>query len=368
MHEAGAILLGKLALHEFATGGPAFDLPWPPARNPWNRDLHPGGSSSGSGAALAAGLAPATLGTDTGGSVRNPATCCGIVGMKPTYGAVSLSGVFPLTYSLDHVGPMTRGVEDNAILLHAIAGHDPDDPTMTKRPLADCLKDMKAGLKGMTIGVIEHFYTKDAPADPDQVRGIENAIEVLQQARRRGAHHPGLAAAAVDRLQPHHPRLGGLRDPRARPAGAAGGLRAADPQPHHARRVRLGGEIHQGAAAARRAVQGDGGGDARPRRGDHAVEPAAALQDRRHRRGAQDLRPAVPAGVQRHRRAVRSRCRPDCRRAACRSPCRSPRHAFDEPTVYRIAHAYCEAAGTIITADPKTQPRLVAAPRTAAAE
>ena len=89
LREAGAVLLGKLALHEFATGGPAFDLPWPPARNPWNRDLHPGGSSSGSGAALAAGLAPAALGTDTGGSVRNPATCCGIVGLKPTYGAVS---------------------------------------------------------------------------------------------------------------------------------------------------------------------------------------------------------------------------------------------------------------------------------------
>ena len=117
LRDAGAVLLGKLALHEFATGGPAFDLPWPPARNPWNRDLHPGGSSSGSGAALAAGLAPAALGTDTGGSVRNPATCCGIVGLKPTYGAVSLDGVFPLTYSLDHVGPMTRSVEDNAILL-----------------------------------------------------------------------------------------------------------------------------------------------------------------------------------------------------------------------------------------------------------
>ena len=129
LRDAGAVLLGKVALHEFATGGPAFDLPWPPARNPWNRDLHPGGSSSGSGAALAAGMAPAALGTDTGGSVRNPATCCGIVGMKPTYGAVSLGGVFPLTYSLDHVGPMTRTVEDNAILFHAIAGHDPDDPT-----------------------------------------------------------------------------------------------------------------------------------------------------------------------------------------------------------------------------------------------
>ena len=158
------------ALDECATGGPAFDLPWPPARNPWNRDLHPGGSSSGSGAALAAGMAPAALGTDTGGSVRNPATCCGIVGMKPTYGAVSLNGVFPLTHSLDHVGPMTRTVEDNAILFHAIAGHDTDDPTSAKRATPDCLKDLKAGLKGLRIGVIEHFYKEDAEADPDQVR------------------------------------------------------------------------------------------------------------------------------------------------------------------------------------------------------
>jgi aspartyl-tRNA(Asn)/glutamyl-tRNA(Gln) amidotransferase subunit A len=181
LRDAGAVLLGKVALHEFATGGPAFDLPWPPARNPWNRELHPGGSSSGSGAALAAGMAPAALGTDTGGSVRNPATCCGIVGMKPTYGAVSLSGVFPLTYSLDHVGPMTRTVEDNAILFHAIAGHDPDDPTTSARATPDCLSDLKAGLKGLRIGVIEHFYKVDAEAVPDQVRGIEQAIAVLQQ-------------------------------------------------------------------------------------------------------------------------------------------------------------------------------------------
>jgi aspartyl-tRNA(Asn)/glutamyl-tRNA(Gln) amidotransferase subunit A len=181
LHDAGAILLGKLALHEFATGGPAFDLPWPPARNPWNRDLHPGGSSSGSAVALVCGMAPMTLGTDTGGSVRNPATCCGIIGMKPTYGAVSLSGVFPLTFSLDHVGPMTRTVEDNAITLHAIAGHDPDDPTSTARPLGDCLKDMKRGPKGLRIGVIEHFYTDDERGDPEQVKGIERAIEVLRQ-------------------------------------------------------------------------------------------------------------------------------------------------------------------------------------------
>jgi aspartyl-tRNA(Asn)/glutamyl-tRNA(Gln) amidotransferase subunit A len=181
LRDAGAILLGKLALHEFATGGPAFDLPWPPARNPWNRDLHPGGSSSGSAVALVCGMAPMTLGTDTGGSVRNPATCCGIIGMKPTYGAVSLSGVFPLTFSLDHVGPMTRSVEDNAITLHAIASHDPNDPTSTARPLGDCLKDMKRSLKGLRIGVIEHFYSDDERGDPEQVHGIERAIEVLHQ-------------------------------------------------------------------------------------------------------------------------------------------------------------------------------------------
>ena len=181
LRAAGAVLLGKTALHEFATGGPAFDLPWPPARNPWNRDHHPGGSSSGSAVALAAGMAPAALGTDTGGSVRNPATCCGVIGMKPTYGAVSLSGVFPLTHSLDHVGPMTRNVEDNAILFHAIEGHDPDDPTSTRRRADDCLQDLKRGLQGLRIGVIEHFYREDAPADPEQVRGIEGALEVLRK-------------------------------------------------------------------------------------------------------------------------------------------------------------------------------------------
>ena len=133
LRTAGAILLGKLALHEFATGGPTRELPWPAALNPWNLDLHPGGSSSGSAVAVATGLAPGTLGTDTGGSVRNPATCCGVIGMKPTYGLVSRVGVFPLSFSLDHVGPLTRTVEDNAILLGAIAGHDPTDPASADR-------------------------------------------------------------------------------------------------------------------------------------------------------------------------------------------------------------------------------------------
>ena len=180
LREAGAVLVGKLALHEFATGGPAFDLPFPPARNPWNRDLHPGGSSSGSGTAVALGMVPAALGTDTGGSVRNPATCCGIVGLKPTYGAVSRSGVFPLAFSLDHVGPLTRTVEDNAIVYQAIAGRDADDPGSAARAVPDCLGDLHAGVKGLRIGIVEHFYREDYSAHPEQVRAIEEAAATLR--------------------------------------------------------------------------------------------------------------------------------------------------------------------------------------------
>src|SRR5690348_13154031 len=134
LRQAGAIILGKLSTHEFAIGGPSFDLPFPPARNPWNPEHHPGGSSSGSGAGVCAGLFPLALGTDTGGSVRNPASACGIVGLKPTYGLVSRRGVFPLSFTLDHVGPLTRTVADNALLLDVIAGHDPLDPGSAAAP------------------------------------------------------------------------------------------------------------------------------------------------------------------------------------------------------------------------------------------
>ncbi|MBX9699245.1 MAG: amidase, partial [Acetobacteraceae bacterium] len=114
---AGAVLLGKLATHEFAHGGPSFDLPWPPARNPWDLRRFTGGSSSGSGAAVAAGLAMAALGSDTGGSIRSPAGLCGIVGLKPTYGLVSRRGVWTNSFSYDHAGPMTWTVADSALLL-----------------------------------------------------------------------------------------------------------------------------------------------------------------------------------------------------------------------------------------------------------
>ena len=193
--KAGAVLLGKTATHEFAIGGPSFDLPWPPARNPWNRDHFTGGSSSGSGAALAAGFVPAAIGTDTGGSVRNPASMCGLVGMKATYGRVSRRGVFPLSFTLDHVGPMTRTVEDNAILLNIIAGHDPQDPGSAPVDKPDFTVGLGKGVKGMRIGVIRHFFETDMQADPEMAKGIEDALDVL---RGLGAEVRDMTLAPLD--------------------------------------------------------------------------------------------------------------------------------------------------------------------------
>ncbi|HEV2335861.1 MAG TPA: amidase [Stellaceae bacterium] len=181
---AGAIVLGKLSTHEFAIGGPSFDLPWPPARNPWNPDHHPGGSSSGSGAGIAAGLFPLALGSDTGGSVRNPASACGIVGLKPTYGLVSRRGVFPLSFTLDHVGPLTRTVADNALLLEIIAGHDPLDPGSAAAPAGQYAKGLGRGVKGLRIGFIRHFHETDLPAYPEVAAGLE---EVARSLREEGA-------------------------------------------------------------------------------------------------------------------------------------------------------------------------------------
>src|SRR5206468_2836898 len=128
LEAAGGVLLGKLSTHEFAIGGPSFDLPWPPARNPWNRDHFTGGSSSGSAAAVAAGFVRMAMGSDTGGSIRGPAFFCGTVGMKPSYGRVSRHGVFPLAPSLDHCGILCWSVGDAALSLQAVAGFDPRDP------------------------------------------------------------------------------------------------------------------------------------------------------------------------------------------------------------------------------------------------
>jgi len=184
LEAAGGVCVAKLSTWEFAVGGPSFDLPWPPARNPWDLERTPGGSSSGSGAGLAARFFPAALGTDTGGSVRNPAASCGVVGLKPTYGRVPLRGVLPLSTSLDHVGPMTRTVADNAILFQAIAGPDPEDPTTFDAPAPDVMAALGEGVAGLKIGVIRHFWERDGQAHPEIAAGMEAALAEL---RRQGA-------------------------------------------------------------------------------------------------------------------------------------------------------------------------------------
>ena len=165
LRAAGAILLGKQETHEFAIGGPDFTLPFAPARNPWNTARYPAGSSSGSAVAVAAGLCAAAMGSDTGGSIRGPAAYCGIVGLKPTYGRVSRRGVFPLSYTLDHCGPLTRTVEDCAIMMQALAGYDPLDPASADLAVPDYLAALATRLDGVRIGVIRHFHERDAVAD-----------------------------------------------------------------------------------------------------------------------------------------------------------------------------------------------------------
>ncbi|MBI3935816.1 MAG: amidase [Betaproteobacteria bacterium] len=181
LYEAGAILLGKLATHEFAHGGPSFDLPWPPARNPWNLEHFTGGSSSGSAAAIASGLAPGALGSDTGGSIRGPASYCGIAGLMPTYGLVSRAGVIPNSFTFDHCGPMAWTVEDCAIMLAAIAGHDSRDAGSIAHEIPDYRAALKPDIKGLRIGVIRHYWEEDLPAHEDLRAAMGEAIEVFRK-------------------------------------------------------------------------------------------------------------------------------------------------------------------------------------------
>jgi aspartyl-tRNA(Asn)/glutamyl-tRNA(Gln) amidotransferase subunit A len=175
----GAVLLGKLATHEFALGGPSFDLPFPPARNPWNREHIPGGSSSGSGAAVAAGLVRMAMGSDTGGSIRGPAAYCGTVGLKPTYGLVSRRGVFPLSTTLDHCGPLSWTVEDSAIALQTIAGYDALDPASVDIPIPNYLDGLDRGVDGLRIGLPRHFFAKTEDVSAEVVAAIDSAAERL---------------------------------------------------------------------------------------------------------------------------------------------------------------------------------------------
>ena len=160
LEEAGSILIGKTNTHEFAYGPTGDRSHFGPTKNPRDTRRITGGSSGGSGAAVAANLCYGALGSDTGGSIRIPAALCGIVGMKPTYGRVSKRGVFPLSWSLDHVGPMTRTVEDNALVLNALAGHDPQDFYSVDLPLEDFTRDLERTLSGVGVGVPVSFYTE----------------------------------------------------------------------------------------------------------------------------------------------------------------------------------------------------------------
>jgi aspartyl-tRNA(Asn)/glutamyl-tRNA(Gln) amidotransferase subunit A len=175
LREAGAVLMGKLHMSSL----PDAALPVP--RNPWNTEHITGGSSTGSGAAVAGGLCLGSLGEDTAGSIRNPSAFCGIAGLKPTYGRVSRYGLAPLSWSLDHCGPMARAIEDLAHMLHAIAGHDPQDPTSSRTPVGDYTNALRADATGMVIGVPRAYIEECAPrTHPIVLKRVDEAIDQLR--------------------------------------------------------------------------------------------------------------------------------------------------------------------------------------------
>jgi aspartyl-tRNA(Asn)/glutamyl-tRNA(Gln) amidotransferase subunit A len=180
--DAGTVMMGKLITHEFALGLQFPGHRFAPARNPWNTAHIPGGSSSGSGAALAAGLVYGATGSDTGGSIRGPASFCGIVGFKPTYGRSSRAGVLTLSWTLDHTGPMARTVEDCALLLQPLAGHDPLDPASARVPVDDYTAALGRDIRGVRVGVVRNYFFDGV--DPEITRAFEEAMAAL---RRLGA-------------------------------------------------------------------------------------------------------------------------------------------------------------------------------------
>jgi len=180
LFDAGAVMLGVTNCDEFAMGSSTENSGYHPTHNPWSLDRVPGGSSGGSAAAVASGEAMIALGTDTGGSIRQPAALCGVVGMKPTYGRVSRYGLIAFASSLDQIGPFTRSVEDAAIVLDAMAGHDPLDATSSNRP-NDVLRDLEAGVKGMKLGVPREYYDVEG-MEPVVKAAIDKAIKNFRDA------------------------------------------------------------------------------------------------------------------------------------------------------------------------------------------
>jgi len=179
LREAGSVMLGKLITHEFAFGIQFPGHRFQPAKNPWNLDHMPGGSSSGSAVALATGLVGGALGSDTGGSIRGPAAFCNIVGLKPTYGRVSRAGVITLSWTLDHTGPMARTVEDCALLLQGLAGHDPADPASSREPVADYAAPLRLGIRGLRVGVPRAYFLEGVDAEVE--KAFEQALATLRE-------------------------------------------------------------------------------------------------------------------------------------------------------------------------------------------
>ena len=194
--EAGAITLGKLNMHEWAAGGTTINPHYGPTRNPWDLERIPGGSSGGSGAAVAAGLCAAALGSDTAGSIRIPSSLCGIVGLKPTYGLCSLRGVLPLSWSLDHVGPMSRTVADCALLLEAIAGPDPNDPYSAGRQAGAYSDGLERGVRGLRIGLPKNYFFDNTDAEVEAA--VRQAAKVLES---EGARIVEIEVPAVEETQ-----------------------------------------------------------------------------------------------------------------------------------------------------------------------
>ncbi len=176
--QAGAVLLGKLNMHPFAYGPTGENADYGHMHNPWDPDRVTGGSSGGSGSATAAGQCTITTGSDTGGSIRIPAALCGIVGLKPTYGLVSRYGLTPLSWSLDHPGPMTRTVEDAAITMNVIAGHDPKDVASANVDIPDYTSALTGDVKGLKIGIVKEYF--EAPLDPEVRKAVMEAIGQLE--------------------------------------------------------------------------------------------------------------------------------------------------------------------------------------------
>ena len=340
---AGAVVVGKHNLHEFAFGVTNDNPHYGPTRNPWDRARVPGGSSGGSAAAVAAGLGYAALGSDTGGSIRLPAALCGVVGLKPTYGRVSRHGVLPLAWSLDHAGPLARTVDDVAIVLGAIAGHDPRDPASADRAVPDFAAALDGRVVGVRIGVLREYLGGDV--EPPVVAAVRGALETLAGL---GAHLEDVSIPAADHA------LGASTAVMFAEAAAVHERRLAE---HHERygadvrdRLDLGARLtavdYLKGQRARRVMQEAFADELG--RVDLIATPTVPIVAPTFEEAGSD---AARGALVRHTRLFNLLGLP-----ACSVPCgTSPEglpvglqlvgRPFDEATVLRVAHAYEQQAG-----------------------